>query len=107
MSDQLADSRRFRALTVVDMYTRESLTIEVGQSLKGEDGVRFLKRIQMYRGAPKRLFYDNGSEFPSRVLDLWVKPRCHNRRRCNGTGMMIAGSVMAGIEVRRRMLVRW
>ncbi|QTY24792.1 hypothetical protein CDC46_26095, partial [Ralstonia solanacearum] len=31
-----------RALTVVDNYTRESLAIEVGQSLKGEDVVRVL-----------------------------------------------------------------
>ena len=56
----------------MDVYTRESLAIEVGQSLKGEDVVRVLKRIQMNRGAPKRLFCDNGSEFSSRVLDLWA-----------------------------------
>src|SRR5438445_793430 len=37
VADQLADWRRFRALTVVDVFTRESLAIEVGQSLKGED----------------------------------------------------------------------
>jgi putative transposase len=30
-ADQLADGRRFRALTIVDVYTRESLVIEVGQ----------------------------------------------------------------------------
>lgn len=33
VADQLADGRRFRALTVVDVFTRESLAIEVGQSL--------------------------------------------------------------------------
>src|SRR3989440_287816 len=31
VADQLADWRRFRALTVVDVFTRESLAIEVGQ----------------------------------------------------------------------------
>ena len=30
VADQLADGRRFRALTVVDGFTRESLAIEVG-----------------------------------------------------------------------------
>ena len=30
VADQLADGRRFRALTVVDIYTRESLAIEAG-----------------------------------------------------------------------------
>lgn len=31
VADQLTDGRRFRALTVVDVFTRESLAIEVGQ----------------------------------------------------------------------------
>ena len=30
VADQLADGRKFRALTVVDVYTREALAIEVG-----------------------------------------------------------------------------
>jgi putative transposase len=40
IADQLQDGRRFRALTVVDIFTREGLAIEVGQSLKGDDVVR-------------------------------------------------------------------
>ena len=72
VSDQLADEREFRALTVMDAYTRESLAIGLGQSLKGEDVVRVLQGIQRDRGGPKRLFCDNGSEFSSRVLDLWA-----------------------------------
>ena len=38
-----SDGRRFRSLTEVDIYTRESLAIESGQSLRGEDVVRALK----------------------------------------------------------------
>jgi len=72
VADQLTDGRRFRALTVVDIYTRESLAIEVGQSLKGEDVVRVLHRIQSQRGGPKVLFCDNGSEFTSQAMDLWA-----------------------------------
>ena len=45
VSDQLADGRRCRALTVVDVYTRESLATEPGQSLKGENVVQVLQRI--------------------------------------------------------------
>ena len=59
-------------MTVVDVYTRESLAIEPGQSLKGEDVVRVLQRIQKDRGAPKALFCDNGSEFTSQVMDFWA-----------------------------------
>jgi transposase InsO family protein len=36
VADQLSDGRRFRALTILDVFTRESLAIEVGQRLKGE-----------------------------------------------------------------------
>jgi len=72
VADQLADGRRFRALTVVDVFTRESLAIEVGQSLKGEDVVKALNRLQAQRGAPKMLFCDNGSEFSSQAMDLWA-----------------------------------
>jgi len=72
VADQLADGRRFRALTVVDVYTRECLAIEVGQSLKGHDVVRVLQQISQERGAPQILFCDNGSEFTSRVMDLWA-----------------------------------
>ena len=72
VADQLADGRRFRALTVVDVYTRESLAIEPGQSLKGEDVARVLQRIQKDRGGPKRLYGDHGNEFSSQMLDLWA-----------------------------------
>jgi transposase InsO family protein len=72
IADQLVDGRRFRALTVVDIYTRESLAIEAGQSLKGEDVVMVLNRIMLQRGAPKMLFCDNGSEFASQAMDLWA-----------------------------------
>ena len=37
VSDTLFDRKKFRALTVVNNFTRECLAIEVGQSLTGED----------------------------------------------------------------------
>jgi putative transposase len=72
VADQLADGRRFRALTVLDIFTRESLAIEVGQRLKGEDVVGALNQIRQKRGTPKLLFCDNGSEFTSQMMDLWA-----------------------------------
>ena len=72
VADQLADGRRFRALTVVDIYTRECLAIECEQRLKGEDVVLVLNRIKNQRGVPKMLYCDNGSEFSSQAMDLWA-----------------------------------
>lgn len=72
VADQLADGRRLRALTVVDVFTRESPAIEPGQSLRGEDVVKVLNRIKGQRGAPRMLFCDNGSEFSSQAMDSWA-----------------------------------
>jgi putative transposase len=71
VADRLQDGRRFRALTIVD-DTRESVAIEAGQSLKGEDVVRVLSQAKQQRGVPKFLFCDNGSEFTSQAMDLWA-----------------------------------
>jgi len=72
VADQLSDGRRTRSLTIVDIFTRESLAIEVGQSLKGEDVVRVLNRLKQERGGPKVLFCDNGPEFTGQMLDMWA-----------------------------------
>jgi putative transposase len=72
VADALFDGRRLRALTVVDNYTRESLAIEVGQSLKGEDVVATLRRIGATRGLPATIKVDNGSEFISKAMDKWA-----------------------------------
>ena len=72
VADQLQDGTRFRSLTIVDVYTREAVAIEAGQSLKGDDVVRTLNRLKVERGVPKVLFCDNGSEFTSQVMDLWA-----------------------------------
>jgi len=57
---------------VVDDYSRESLAIEVGQSITGEQVVTVMKRLSAGRGAPKRIRVDNGPEFVSRALDQWA-----------------------------------
>jgi len=72
VSDQLCDGRRFRSLTIVDIYTRESLAIDVGQSLKGEDVVQVLNRLKEQCGVPKMLLCDNGSEVTGQMIDLWA-----------------------------------
>src|SRR5213083_1759650 len=37
VSDELADGRRFRALTIIDLFTRECLAINAGQGLGGHE----------------------------------------------------------------------
>jgi len=75
VSDQLGNGVRFRALTVLDVFTRECVAITVGQRLTGSEVVETLDRSRLQRGALQRLFCDNGSEFTSQVLDLWAYHR--------------------------------
>ncbi len=54
-------------------FTRESLAIEVGQRLNGDDVARVLDRIRCSRGAlPKKIRVGNGTEFTSKRLDQWA-----------------------------------
>lgn len=72
VSDALFDGRRIRAFTVVDNFSRESLAIEVGQGIIGEQVVAVMNRIVAERGAPNTIRVDNGPEFVSRALDQWA-----------------------------------
>ena len=72
VADQLQDGRRFRSLTVVDVFIRESVAIEVGQSLRGDDVVRTMNRLKQQGRTPKLLFCENCSEFSGQAMDLWA-----------------------------------
>jgi putative transposase len=72
VSDATFDHKRFRALTVVDAYSRECLAIEVDQNIKGEQVVAVLGELRGQRGALTALRVDNGPEFAGKVLDRWA-----------------------------------
>ena len=71
VADQTSVGKKFRALTIVDVFTRECLAVEPGHKLGGNDVIRVLGAIAAKRGAPKRIYFDNGSEFTGRLVDLW------------------------------------
>lgn len=54
VSDALFNGRRFRALTIVDAFTRECLAIEVDQGLKADAVVATIERLTYLRGTPRR-----------------------------------------------------
>lgn len=73
VSDQLFDGSRFRALTVVDNYSRKCLAIHPDQSIKGSDVVNIMEKLKLFKGSvPERIQVDNGSEFISKSLDKWA-----------------------------------
>jgi putative transposase len=72
ISDRLASGHSFRALTLVDNFTRECPAIEVDSSLTGTRVAAVLEHLKQTRGVPARLKVDNGPEFTSRALDAWA-----------------------------------
>lgn len=70
--DSLSEGRRLRCLTVIDIFTRECLTIEVATSIPGKDVVRVLDILAERRGMPDTLVVDNGPEFTGRALGEWA-----------------------------------
>lgn len=70
--DTLTSGLVFRALTLIDTCTRESLAVEVDVSLSAERVVRVLEHLRVTRGLPTRISCDNGPEFRNRALDAWA-----------------------------------
>jgi putative transposase len=63
MSDALFNGKRFRMLTIIDNYTRESLITLVGQNLRGGDVVGALNVIAQRRPLSEKVLCDNNQEF--------------------------------------------
>lgn len=72
MVDSFIDGRRFRVLTVVDIFSRHSPIIEADTSLNGTKVVAALERAAKRFGYPQVMQVDNGTEFQSKVLDAWA-----------------------------------
>jgi putative transposase len=72
VSDSIVTGRRFRALTIVDNYTRECPAIEVDTSLGGARVVNVLERLSETRELPEVITIDNGPEFAGKALDEWA-----------------------------------
>jgi putative transposase len=75
VSDSLADGRSFRALAIVDHYTRECPVIEVDLSLPGARVVRVLEQLAEERGSPAAIRVDHGPEFVCDAVRRWCEQK--------------------------------
>jgi len=67
--------RKFRVLSVLDVYTRECLVLEVDTSFASRRVTRELEKIVTERGAPEAIRCDNGPELTSRHFLAWALER--------------------------------
>src|SRR6185437_16215590 len=73
--DAAESGRKFRALSVVDPFTRECLALEVDTSKGSRRVTRVLEAIIAERGLPQAIRSDNGPEFTSRHFLAWCAER--------------------------------
>jgi putative transposase len=68
----LADGRKARVLTVLDLFTREALAIRADARFTSGQVIAVLEELTYLRGAPGSVRVDNGPEFTGKRLDLWA-----------------------------------
>lgn len=73
MHDVLATGQSVRVFTLVDVYSRECVALEVAKSFSGADVARMLSDAgDRAGGLPPIIQCDNGTEFTSTALDHWA-----------------------------------
>lgn len=72
VTDEIADGRRFRVLTVVDKFTRKCVLMEADFSLTGRKVAKALEVLGRGHPLPDVITVDNGSEFAGKDLDNWA-----------------------------------
>jgi len=70
--DAAESGRKFRVLSVIDVYTRECLALRVETGFASRMVTRELEKIVVERGAPEAIRCDNGPEFTSRHFLAWA-----------------------------------
>ncbi len=66
------DGRALRMLVVIDEFTRECLTIEVGRSFTSDDVIGVLQYLFAIRGVPGHIRSENGPEFVAKGIRRWL-----------------------------------
>ena len=70
--DSTATGTRFRAFSVLDVFSRECLDIRVDTSIPARAAIDTLERIIETRGTPEVITADNGPEFISKKFSAWA-----------------------------------
>jgi putative transposase len=71
MEDRLMSGRKFRTFNILDDFNREALNIAVDYSFSSEKAVKILEQIIGWRGQPKSIRSDNGTEFTAKTFEVF------------------------------------
>lgn len=71
--DKLYSGRKFKALTVVDEFNREAITIAIEPRINSTRLLHIFNQIKDEYGLPKFIRSDNGREFIALKVQQWAK----------------------------------
>lgn len=72
-TDETVDGRGLKFLVVLDEFTRQCLTLEVGRSMTSQRVVSVLEELVRIHGAPGGVRSDNGPEFVAKRVKSWLE----------------------------------
>ncbi|CAN5464982.1 IS3 family transposase [soil metagenome] len=75
VDDQTENGSRFRILTLLDEYTRQSLALHAAWSIRAIDAITVIKAAIARYGAPEHPRSDNGPEFIAYCIQDWLQER--------------------------------
>jgi putative transposase len=73
--DSIMTARKFKCLSILDLFSRESLFIYAGTSIPSRVVIDVLDRLCETRGVPTSIITDNGPEFTSKAIHTWAEQR--------------------------------
>lgn len=68
VEDRTFDGRKFRMLTVIDEFSRESLSVKVKRKLNSKDVISEITKLFIQKGVPDFIRSDNGPEFTAKFV---------------------------------------
>ena len=71
MHDRLFGGRAFRTPSMEDEFSRSGLALELSFSFPSRSVIAVLDSVAAIYGYPKYLRIDNGTEFTSKLMQLW------------------------------------
>jgi putative transposase len=75
VEDQTENGTRFRALTLIDEYTRQCLAVHADWSIRAVDVITVVGAAMERHGSPGHLRSDNGPEFIAYAIQDWLKEK--------------------------------
>ena len=72
MVEHTSNGRAFKILTILDEFTRESLSIKVNRRICSRDVIDELFNLFIFHGIPEHIRSDNGPEFTAKAVRKWL-----------------------------------